>query len=187
VAVTRSLLVSVVMIAGFASEGDAGQDPFDHRSWALELSATALGEAWNYNESREELTGITSGLTYAIRDGIVLCTGTTVWYVSQRGSDAFVIGLSGGARWAVWRRQGGALSLDLAVGGSRAESPVPPRGTHFNYIFRTGATLTWPMPGGVRAQAGVSWTHMSNNSPRERNRNPDVQALGVHLGALIPF
>lgn len=185
--VTRSLLAALAIVVGCAAETAAGQDPFDRRSWALELTATALAEAWNYNGAREELIGIGPGLTYALRDGIVLHAGTTVWYVSQRGSDAFALGLIGGARWAVWRETGRTVSLDLAVGGSRAESPIPPGGTRFNYVFRTGATLTWPLPGGVRAQAGLSWLHLSNNSLSGRSRNPDIQALGVQLGALIPF
>lgn len=182
----RSLLL-LAALAVCARDGYAQPDPFERRSWALELSATGLTEAWNYNRSREELVGIHPGITYAVRDGIMLHVGPTVWYVSQRGTDAFAIGLSGGARWAVWRGSRRALSLDLAVGGSRAESPVPPGGTRFNYIFRAGATLTWPAPGGVRAQAGVSWLHLSNNSLNGRGRNPDVQALGVQLGVLVPF
>lgn len=182
----RSLLLMAALTGG-AGHASAQQEPFDRGAWAVELSGAALGEAWNYNTSREELSGMHAGLAHAVRDGIALRVGPTLWYVGQRGPDAFVMALEGGARWAVWRRGPRALTLDLAVGASRAESPVPPGGTRFNYVFHTGATFVWPLAGRARALAGASWLHLSNNRATGRGRNPDVQALGVHLGVLLPF
>lgn len=108
-------------------------------------------------------------------------------YVSQRGVDAYVIGWLGGARWLLMRRARGTLSIDLDVGMVRAERPVPPRGTRFNYLFKPGVTATWPLLRGTHAAASLTWLHLSNNSLNGRGHNPDIQALGITAGVLIPF
>jgi hypothetical protein len=186
VASLRTALVSLVVF-GSAASVNAQSDPFARHAWTLELAVNGLSEAWNYNESREELYGVRCGLTYALREGLMLHIGPTVWYASQRNADAFIVGASGGVRWAVWRGSSRAISLDLGIGGSRAETPVPPRGTRFNYIFQVGTTYTHRLSDRVVAEAALTWLHLSNNSLAGRGRNPDVQAVGLQLGVLIPF
>ena len=38
----------------------------------MELGASGALEAWNYNISHEELAGIATGITYGLREGLVL-------------------------------------------------------------------------------------------------------------------
>jgi hypothetical protein len=69
----------------------------------------------------------------------------------------------------------------------RAERPVPPRGTRFNYLFQPGVTATWPLLRGTHAAVSFAWLHLSNNSLNGRGHNPDIQAVGFAAGVLIPF
>ena len=54
----------------------------------MELGASAALEAWNYNISHEELGGIATGITYGVREGLVLTGSWPMYFVSQRGVDA---------------------------------------------------------------------------------------------------
>lgn len=162
-------------------------DPFADSAWMLSLSAGALTEAWNYNDNHEEIYAIESGLQYAVRDGLALGVTSLVAYVSQRGVDAYMVGWLGGVRWAAYRRGRGAVSLNLDVGMVRGELAVPPRGTRFNYLFRPSISASWPVSGSVHALVSAGWLHLSNNSLNGRHHNPDIQAVGITAGALIPF
>jgi hypothetical protein len=184
--IAPTMLALAVMTCSPAAAA-AQVDPFARRAWVLDLSATGLSEAWNYNESREELYGVDLGMAYAARDGLVLHVGSMLAYTSQRGADAVIVGVVGGPRWAVFRRAGRSLTIELDVGVSRAELPVPPRGTRFNYVFRPTIGAVWPIGAGLIGTAGLTWLHLSNNGLAGRHRNPDVQAIGLRLGVLLPF
>lgn len=183
----RGSLVALAVMAFLPISAPAQQDAFVPRAWNLELSGTALSEAWNYNESREELYGVDLGLAYAARDGWVLHIGSMLAYASQRGTDSVIIGVVGGPRWGLFRRKGRALVAGVDVGVCTAEIPVPPRGTRFNYVFRPEVGITWPVSPHAIGIASVSWLHLSNNGLAGRHRNPDVQAIGLRLGVLVPF
>jgi hypothetical protein len=34
---------------------------------------------------------------------------------------------------------------------------------------------------------GITWLHLSNNSLEGRGHNPDIQAVGLTAGVLVPF
>jgi hypothetical protein len=40
---------------------------------------------------------------------------------------------------------------------------------------------------GLHALAAVRWIHFSNNGLAGRDRNPDIEATGAHVGVLMPF
>ncbi|MCA1560516.1 MAG: hypothetical protein LC804_09705 [Acidobacteria bacterium] len=162
-------------------------DPYAPGTCATELSAEYLIEAWNYNLSREALRGGSVGVACGVRTGLALTARAPLLYVSQRGTDGYLLGVASGVRWRAFGRGGSALFLELAVGASRAETRVPPAGTRVNYVFQTGAGVSWPAWRSMHALAGVRWLHLSNNSLAGRNRNPDIQAIGVHAGVLVPF
>lgn len=153
----------------------------------LALSAASLAEAWNYNASREEIYVASGGLRYELGQRLAVGVDVLTAYVSQRGVDTFAMGWLGGAKWKVYCRGRRTISLDIDVGMARSEIATPPRGTRFNYLFRTGVTASTPVRGGVHASFGTTWLHLSNNSLEGRGRNPDIQALGVTAGVLVPF
>jgi hypothetical protein len=143
------MLIACVLLLGCAHPAWAGQrtarpdegapDPYAPGTCATELSAEHLVEAWNYNLSREALHGGSLGVACGVLTGLAVTARAPIWYVDQRGVDAYLMGAAAGVRWRVSGIRRAAIFLELAVGASRAESSVPPRGTRFNYLFQTGA------------------------------------------------
>jgi hypothetical protein len=181
------MAIVFVFSHGAHAQQASAADAFADGAWHLELSSQAFSELWNYNLSREELYGLSTGLTYGAREGIALFLSTPVFYVSQRTADALAIGLTGGARWRIARRGRAAGFLELTLGVAHAETPVPPRGTRFNYVFQPGAGVTVGVRGRAHVMAGIRWLHLSNAGHGGRDRNPDIQAVGLHAGVLLPF
>jgi hypothetical protein len=80
-----------------------------------------------------------------------------------------------------WGRGSLRPVVDVAVGLSNATRPVPPRGTSFNYLAAIGAGFEMaPRPAVVTVTG--RWWHASNNGREGRQRNPDIQSLGVVVG-----
>jgi hypothetical protein len=165
----------------------APDDPFARRGWHLELGAHKAFETWNYNTSREEMLGVLTGLTYGIGRGMVLTGRSQLYYVDQRGIDAWLIGATVGIRGRVFRRARTSLFVELDVGISEADTIVPPRGTRFNYLALGGGGATVRVSPGVHLLASLRWVHVSNGSLAGRSRNPDIEAVGLVLGALAKF
>lgn len=163
------------------------EDPFARGAWSLDLAAQALVEAWNYNLSREELHGGHVGFMYGLRDGLAVGLTWPMLYVSQRTTDAYLIGALGIIRWRIAGGVRRAVVAETGVGVSGAELPVPPRGTRFNYLYVAGIAATARLPTGPHAIVGLRWMHLSNFSLAGRDRNPDIQAVGPYAGLLIPF
>jgi hypothetical protein len=163
------------------------EDPFERRGWHLELSADLALEAWNYNANREEMYGIAPGITYGLREGLVLTAGGPLYYVSQRGVDAFLLGATFGVRGRVLRRGRTAGFVEFQVGASHADTYTPPRGTRFNYLALGGAGVTVRLRRHTHLLAALKWVHVSNNSLAGRDRNPDIEAIGPRIGLLMGF
>ncbi len=162
-------------------------DPFADRGWNLELALHGAAEAWNYNSSREEMYGLSAGLTYGLRGGLVLAARAPLYYVSQRGIDAMLLGATIGVRGRVYRRGRLAVFLEIDVGISDADTATPPRGTRFNYLALGGAGATLTLRPGVHVLASLRWAHVSNAGLAGRDRNPDIEAAGPQVGILVGF
>jgi hypothetical protein len=162
-------------------------DPFARGAWTLEFLGQGLAEAWNYNGNHENLYGGSTGVTYGVRGGLMLVAATPMFVVTQRTSDAALIAVTGGVRKRLVGKTGLSGFVEIAVGVSRAESSVPPRGTQFNYAFQPGVGVTIPIGHGARIVAGIRWLHLSNGGIAGRDRNPDIEAIGVSTGILLPF
>ncbi|HEY7500392.1 MAG TPA: acyloxyacyl hydrolase [Vicinamibacterales bacterium] len=162
-------------------------DPFARRGWHLELGGHGALEAWNYNISHEEMVALVAGLTYGLRDGLQLTASWPMYFVSQRGTDAYLVGATFGVRCRVYHRQRWAAFLELKVGVSGADTFVPPRGTRFNYLALGGAGATVRLRRSIHGLAGLEWIHVSNGGFAGRDRNPDIEAVGLKVGVLIGF
>src|SRR5688572_3299110 len=138
-------------------------DPFARRAWTLDLGGHAAFETWNYNTSREEMTGLRAGLTYGLGKGIVLVAGAPLYHVWQRGVDGLLFGVTGGIRGRVYRRGRVSVFLEAEVGVSESDTYVPPRGTRFNYLALGSAGATVRVRRRVHVLAGLKWIHVSNN------------------------
>jgi hypothetical protein len=174
-------------IARAQPAGLAAADAFSRRGWHLELTVHAATETWNYNISHETLIGVSAGITYGLRDGLVLTGAGPLYYVDQRGADAYLLGATFGIRQRVYRARRVSAFVEFDVGVSKADSITPPRGTQFNYLAVGAAGATVRLRPGLRLLASLRWIHVSNNSLAGASRNPDIEAIGPQVGVLIAF
>ncbi len=187
----RLILLVLIGAPGIATAQNArlgpAEDAFADGSWHLELAGHSALEAWNYNNSREKMHGWSAGLTYGIRDGLALTVRAPLYYVDQRGVDAFLFGVTGGVRGRIYRRRRLSVFLELDVGVSEADVAIPPRGTRFNYLAMGSAGATLRLSGAVHVLTSMRWAHISNASLAGRDRNPDIEAIGPQVGILMGF
>ena len=131
--------------------------------------------------------GSFAGLTYAVKDGLALTAGSPLYYVSQRGVDGWLLGVTFGVRGRIYRRRATSVFVGFEVGISEADTFVPPRGTRFNYLALGSAGAIVRVRRSVHLLAGLKWVHLSNNGLAGRHRNPDIEAIGPRIGLLIGF
>lgn len=162
-------------------------DPFADAGWHLEISTDLALETWNYNGNREEMYGVVTGFTYGLRDGLVLTASAPLYYVSQRGVDAFLLGGTFGVRGRIFRARRSSVFAEFQLGISQADTATPPRGTRFNYLALGGAGVVVPVTRHTHVLAALKWVHVSNASLAGRDRNPDIEAVGPRIGVLIGF
>jgi hypothetical protein len=165
----------------------APADPFATRGWHLELAGHGAIETWNYNISHEDMLASIAGVTYGVGKGVTLVVQAPLYYVWQRGTDAYLFGLTWGVRGRALRRPRWSLFWEFQVGLSEADTYTPPRGTRFNYLALGGGGVAIRLSPGVHALAGLRWVHVSNNGLAGRSRNPDIEAVGPMVGVLMGF
>ena len=168
------------------SPGPAG-DPFARGKWHFEAEAAAGIEAWNYNISHEELYGVSEGVTYGVRNGLVLRAAQRIAYVSQRAEDAVLLGLTIGVRGRIYQRGRLSAFLQGDVGISHTAIATPPRGTRFNYLAIGGGGVMVRVHPRVHVVSALQLTHVSNAGLKGPGRNPDIEAFGPSIGVLVSF
>jgi hypothetical protein len=166
---------------------DAAYDPFARRAWTLELGGHGALETWNYNISHEEMQSVYTGITYGVGKGVTMKVGAPLYYVWQRGTDGYLLGVTFGVRSRALRRPRWSLFWEFEVGLSESDTYVPPRGTRFNYLALGGGGISWRVRDRVHALAGLRWVHVSNNGLAGSSRNPDIEAVGPMVSMLIGF
>jgi len=161
--------------------------PFAARTWHFETGVGAAFEAWNYNVSHEDLFSLTQGVTYGLRDGLVLRATQRFAYVSQRAQDAVLLGLMGGVRFRIAQRGRvtGFLQGDLGI--SYTAIATPPRGTRYNYLAIGGGGVLIRVKPRVHVVTALEVIHISNASLKGPGRNPDIEAIGPSIGLLFRF
>jgi hypothetical protein len=162
-------------------------DPFAKGRWRAEFSVQAVLEAWNYNPSHEELYGLVQGVTYGLRDGLVLMVRQRLYYVSQRRNDSRVLALTAGLRGRIYRRGRMSGFLQFDIGISDAAVAAPPGGTRFNYLAVGGGGVAYQITRRVQGLATLDVLHISNAGVAGHDRNPDIEAIGPSLGVTIGF
>lgn len=162
-------------------------DAFAKGRWRAEFLAQAALEAWNYNPSHEELYGLVQGVTYGLRDGLVLLVRQRLYYISQRRNDSRLLGITSGLRGRVFARGRTTGFLQFDVGVSDAAVALPPGGTRFNYLAIGGGGFTVRINQRVQAIATLEVVHISNAGLAGNDRNPDIEAIGPSLGITIGF
>jgi hypothetical protein len=176
-----------------AAPGARGQqqplpaDPFERGAWNFQLAGHAAFEIWNYNGNHEELYGFVPGVSYGISDAVAAVVTFPMYWVNQRGVDAPLQGITFGLRSRLYRRGLVSIYFDVDVGWSYADTYTPPRGTRFNYLALGTVGAMVPIGRGIDLMTGVRLIHVSNNGLAGRDRNPDIEALGLQIGVLRRF
>lgn len=178
-----ALLSGDARAQGLSPPGDA----FAKGRWRAEFLVEGAIEAWNYNPSHEELFGLVQGVTYGLRDGLVVMVRQRLFYVSQRRNDSRVLGITSGLRARVYRRgrTSGFLQFDLGI--SDAAVALPPGGTRFNYLAIGGGGVIVQLNRRLQAIAALEVIHISNAGLAGPDRNPDIEAIGPTVGVTIGF
>ena len=188
---TASAILLLALIAGEArAQGTSSgpEDAFAKGRWRAEFLAQAALEAWNYNPSHEELYGLVQGMTYGLRDGLVLIARQRLYYVSQRRNDSRALGISSGLRARVYRR--GRMSAFRAVRSWALQTRLSRcRPAALGSITSQigGGGLMIQMTRRLQAIAAVEVIHISNAGLAGPDRNPDIEAIGPSLGFSIGF
>jgi hypothetical protein len=181
------LLFAVSALPAGAQTAPGADDPFAARRWHFETGVIGALEAWNYNGSHEELYGLSEGVTYGVKNGLVLCANQRFIYVSQRAEDAVVLALTIGVRGRVYRRGRVSAFLQGEVGISHTAIATPPRGTRFNYLAIGGGGAMVQVRPRIHVVSALNLIHISNASLKGPGRNPDIEAIGPSLGLLFRF
>ena len=186
---TASAFLILALLSGDARAQEPAPpgDAFAQGRWRAEFLVEGALEAWNYNPSHEELFGLVQGVTYGLRDGLVLMVRQRLYYVSQRRNDSRVLGLTSGLRARVYRRGRASGFVQFDVGISDAAVALPPGGTRFNYIAIGGGGVMLQLNTRLQAIAALEVIHISNAGLAGPDRNPDIEAIGPTVGVTIGF
>jgi hypothetical protein len=180
-------VLALLLLPVVARAQDAAPDPFTRGTWHFEADASAAFELWNYNASHEDLFGLSQSVTYGVRDGFAIHGAQRFIYISQRGQDAVLLGLTMGVRRRIGHpgRVTGFLQGDLGI--SYTAIATPPRGTRFNYLAVGGGGVMIRTSPRVHVVTTALLTHISNAGIKGSSRNPDLEALGVAVGINVRF
>lgn len=162
-------------------------DAFAGGRWHFETEAVAAVEAWNYNVSHEELYGLNEGVTYGLRNGLVLRATQRIAYVSQRAEDAVLLGLAVGVRGRIYQHGRVSAFLQGDLGISHTAIATPPRGTRFNYVAVFGGGAMVRVHPRIHVVSTLQLIHISNAGLKGPGRNPDIETIGPSLGLLFRF
>jgi hypothetical protein len=186
--ILHALLVLAASVAPARAQSPPRDgNPFADGRWSFETDAVVGVEAWNYNSSHEELFGLTEGVGYGLRDGLVLRAAQRIGYVSQRAEDAVLLGLTIGVRRRVYQRGRVSWFVQGDVGVSHTAIATPPRGTRFNYLALGGVGAAVRVASRVHVVGTLQLIHVSNARLKGPGRNPDLEAIGPSIGLLFAF
>ena len=159
---------------------------FGSNGWNVEVSGQFLVEAWDLNVSKESLFGGTVGLGYALAERWQINAELSFLRVSQDTSyDVLLSAVSGIVRWRAYQDGPVSIFLEIGPGVSYASDEVPAGGTRFNLVLQAGGGMTYRLVPRVNLVGGLCWLHLSNNGLNGRDKNPDIQALGMYLGWVV--
>ena len=169
--------------------GGADTGRFGSGAPTLELTASYLVEAWDLNGTpRDRLVGGSTAVSLPFRKSWAAVSellGARV--VRQTPPDATLVGLLALLRKRLTDGQHLSFVVEGGIGASYASVEVPDRGTRFNYLLEAGAGVWHPVGRRTSLLLKIRLLHLSNNSLKGRDHNPDVQALGAQAGIAIRF
>lgn len=162
--------------------------PSERGALGVEFTASALGEAWNLNNTHETLVGGSAGVWWTFANRTSLLVEFDAIRVFQESSrHAFVQGMTTMLRWHAVVGEGWTWFVDVGPGISWSDTRTPPRGTAFNYLAAANTGVLARVTEQSRVIVGFRWLHLSNSGREGRDRNPDIEALGAFVGVSVAF
>jgi hypothetical protein len=158
------------------------RQPFERGVVGIEFAAVPLIEIWNLNDHREPMIGISGTAWGAVSRRFSVGVEFHHTFVIQHTPGAFVQGISPLIRWRVGEAAGWRWFVDGGPGISWSDLDTPPRGTRFNYLFQAGAGAMRRMTRGQHLVVAYRFLHLSNNKREGRDRNPDLEMMGLYAG-----
>ena len=163
-------------------------DPFAKHQLRFEVAADVAFEAWNFNDSHEDLSGATAGVSYGLGHGLVFKADQRTRYVAQLGQNSLLMGVTMGLRARIHQGAKVTAFIEMDVGASYATVATPPNGTRFNWLAIGGPGILVRLTPRMQLAGTVMVTHVSNgNITGVLGRNPDTEAIGPAIGLLIGF
>jgi hypothetical protein len=156
-------------------------------AWTMEFGGEVYREAWNYNNSDEDLWGGSADLWYRVTPRWSIGTEAVVTWVHQEPiASVPLAGLALMTR-RQFARSNRAYFVEGGVGVTYAARFVPNKGTRFNYLAAAGAGIMYALRPRTMLVASFRWLHLSNNGLAGIDRNPDIEAFGIRVGVLVPL
>ena len=183
---TSSLLVSLTLLCTsplLAQE----REPFQKGVVGIEGSVAPLIEIWNLNGHREPMIEMNASFWGAVSDRVSLGIEFRHAFVIQHTPGSFVQGISPLFRWRFADKPAWDWFVEAGPGVSWSDLETPPRGTRFNYLFQAGAGAMRRMAGSQHLVIAYRFLHLSNNHREGRDKNPDLEMMGVYLGWAFSF
>ena len=158
-------------------------EPGGRACWHLELTGGFFREAWDLNRFREQMFGGAIGFSRRVTPNWTLGVEMSLLRVNQQPvRDVFLPAMSVLLRRIAFRVGETSVFFEGGGGVSYASGEVPDRGTRFNLVSQAGVGLAHPLSPRNDLVGGLRWLHVSNNSVDGRDRNPDIQAMGLYVG-----
>jgi hypothetical protein len=182
---TSWLLLGVLLAPtpAFAQE----RQPFQQGVVGIEGAVVPLIEIWNLNGHREPMIEMNGSFWGAVSDRFNLGIEFRHAFVIQHTPGAFVQGISPLLRWRFADRPAWDWFIEAGPGVSWSDLDTPPRGTRFNYLFQAGAGAMRRMARNQQLVLAYRFLHLSNNHREGRERNPDLEMMGLYAGWAFSF
>jgi hypothetical protein len=161
--------------------------PFQRGVVAIEGAVAPLIEIWNLNGHREPMIEADASLWGAINDGLSVGVEFRHAFVIQHTPGSFVQGISPLFRWRFADTPAWSWFVEAGPGVSWSDLDTPPRGTRFNYLFQAGAGALRRVARNQHLVLAYRFLHLSNNHREGRDRNPDLEMMGLYAGWSFSF
>ena len=181
-----SWVLAAVLIGStpaFAQE----REPFQKGVVGIEGAVAPLIEIWNLNGHREPMVEVSASFWGAVSNHVTLGVEFHHSFVIQHTPGAFVQGISPLVRWRFVDGTAWDWFVQAGPGASWSDLDTPPRGTRFNYLFQAGAGAMKRMARSQHLVLAYRFLHLSNNHREGRERNPDLEMMGIYAGWAVSF
>ena len=171
--------IAGLLAVSIASLAQAQAVLFPKGTWTVQSYAGYAAE------NKEALFSGTVGAGYCIFDNFALNLEGIGYGIVQDGPDTAAAGLQFIFRHHIVARDRWSIFADVGESIFEAADRVPPGGTRFNFVLRTGVGMTYELKSDVHLLAGVRYFHLSNAQIEGSERNPSINGIEGYVGVMF--